>query len=257
MNSSLNLAPSFREVVIQWKITIHSQKRKPYYKALRAVSAHFLLQFPFKNSFECPVFGPKNSKPVPRGTRKALRRKASRAFFRSKSVPNHQQSLDIFDIISKFIHRSLYLAHLRVHILFARMGTKSYPVIDMAATGRNILRLRVARGLSVSEVREFFGFDAPQAIYKWQQGKSVPCTDNLLALSHLLEVPMDEILVPQKSTFQILPQEESCGSHFLELLSSVMMQKTPARSPGRGCSFIRFYDTFNLTRFIDRRCHHR
>lgn len=94
------------------------------------------------------------------------------------------------------------------------MGTKSYPVIDMAATGRNICHLRMARGLSVSEMQEYFGFDAPQAIYKWQQGKSLPSIDNFFALSRLLGVPMDEILVPRKPIFQILPQEESCGDHF-------------------------------------------
>ena len=94
------------------------------------------------------------------------------------------------------------------------MSTKSYPVIDMAATGRNILRLRRARGLSISDMQVYFGFDAPQAIYKWQQGKSLPNIDNIFALSHLLEVPIDEILIPQEPRLKILPQEESCGDHF-------------------------------------------
>ncbi len=48
------------------------------------------------------------------------------------------------------------------------MGIKLYPVIDMAATGRNIVRLREARGYSVADLQELFGFEAPQAIYKWQ-----------------------------------------------------------------------------------------
>ena len=41
------------------------------------------------------------------------------------------------------------------------MGTKSYPVIDMAATGRNILRLRMAKGVSVSEMQEYFTVSGP------------------------------------------------------------------------------------------------
>ena len=91
------------------------------------------------------------------------------------------------------------------------MGTKSYPVIDLVATGKNISRLRKAQGLSVSELQEYFGFDAPQAIYKWQQGKSLPSIDNLYALSEMLGVSMNEILVP---VFQIVPQEAPWGDHF-------------------------------------------
>ena len=63
------------------------------------------------------------------------------------------------------------------------MGTKYYPVIDVIATGKNILRLRKAQGYSVADLQEFLGFEAPQAIYKWQSGKSLPSTDNLFALS--------------------------------------------------------------------------
>ena len=92
------------------------------------------------------------------------------------------------------------------------MGTNVFPVIDMVATGKNIVRLRQACGLSVSDVQKYFGFDAPQAIYKWQKGQTLPSVDNLLALSYLFEVPMDELLIPREPRFQILPQDNSCGS---------------------------------------------
>ena len=72
---------------------------------------------------------------------------------------------------------------------------QSYPVIDLAATGANIERLRKARGLSVRDLQAYFGFEAPQAIYKWQRGQSLPTVDNLFALSTLLHVPMETILV--------------------------------------------------------------
>lgn len=72
---------------------------------------------------------------------------------------------------------------------------KSFPVIDMIATGRNIQRLRESSGLTVADLQEYFGFDAPQAIYRWQSGKTIPSTDNLLALGYLLDVPMESILV--------------------------------------------------------------
>lgn len=92
------------------------------------------------------------------------------------------------------------------------MGTKSFPAIDMIATGKNIIRLRKEQGLSVSDLQEYFGFEAPQAIYKWQQGKSLPSTDNLYALSEMFGVSMNEILV---SKFQVVPQDEPWGDHFL------------------------------------------
>ena len=86
------------------------------------------------------------------------------------------------------------------------MTIKHFPVLDMIATGRNIMVLRKTRGLSVSDLQEYFGFEAPQAIYKWQRGQSLPSTDNLYALAILLEVSIEDILIPRKPQIQILPQ---------------------------------------------------
>ena len=96
-----------------------------------------------------------------------------------------------------------------------KMSLVSFPVIDPAATGRNIMRLRLEQGLTVRDVQVFFGFEEPQAIYKWQSGKSLPTVDNLYALSALLDVRMDEILVaakPELKIAEIEPQAEACGS---------------------------------------------
>lgn len=92
------------------------------------------------------------------------------------------------------------------------MNITNVPTIDMAATGRNIYTLRVARGMSVADLQRFFGFDAPQAIYKWQNGQTLPSIDNLYALSYLFEVAIEDILITQRPKFQVLPQESSCGS---------------------------------------------
>ena len=69
------------------------------------------------------------------------------------------------------------------------------PTIDMVATGRNIMRLREAAGLTVRDLQDIFGFATPQAIYKWQHRTSMPTIDNLVVLAAVLEVPMDEIIV--------------------------------------------------------------
>ena len=54
------------------------------------------------------------------------------------------------------------------------MNTKFFPVIDLAATGNNIRRLRIERGLTVRDIQSYFGFEEPRAVYKWQNGESLP-----------------------------------------------------------------------------------
>lgn len=72
------------------------------------------------------------------------------------------------------------------------------PTIDMAETGQNIIRLRKLTGISVRDLQKIFGFETPQAIYKWQKGKSLPTIDNLVVLSAVFDVSVDEILVTNK-----------------------------------------------------------
>ena len=76
------------------------------------------------------------------------------------------------------------------------------PTIDPVLTGENIIRLRKQAGLSVHDLQHIFGFNSPQAIYKWQCGASLPSIDNLIVLAKVLNVRMDDILVtytpPQK-----------------------------------------------------------
>ena len=75
-----------------------------------------------------------------------------------------------------------------------------FPVIDMVATGRRIKVLRRRARYSVRDVQEYFGFDQPQAIYRWQRGESLPTVDNLYALSTLFGVPIKDILMPTSYT---------------------------------------------------------
>ena len=73
------------------------------------------------------------------------------------------------------------------------------PMIDMAATGSNIRRLRCEAKLSVRQMQEIFGFTTPQAIYKWERGDALPTLDNMTVLSRTLGVPMEEIIVYQST----------------------------------------------------------
>ena len=74
-------------------------------------------------------------------------------------------------------------------------GMTTIPVIDLARTGANIVNLRKAAGLSVHDLQVVFGFNSPQAIYKWQNGTALPTVDNLIVLAALLHVRIDDILV--------------------------------------------------------------
>lgn len=71
----------------------------------------------------------------------------------------------------------------------------TFPVIDLAGTGRSIELHRRQAGLTVRDLQTYFGFEYPQAIYKWQHGECLPTVDNLLALARLLRVSMEDLLV--------------------------------------------------------------
>ena len=71
----------------------------------------------------------------------------------------------------------------------------SIPMIDMIRTGQNINRLRKSAGVSVKDLQDVFGFNSPQAIYKWQHGTAMPTIDNLVILAAILNVRIDDILV--------------------------------------------------------------
>ncbi len=84
----------------------------------------------------------------------------------------------------------------------------AYPVIDLVKTGRCIERQRRQAGLTVRDLQAYFGFEYPQAIYKWQHGECLPTVDNLLALARLLRVSMEDLLV----------YEDQGVSHFYQIL---------------------------------------
>ncbi len=114
------------------------------------------------------------------------------------------------------------------------MAVIEFPVIDLEATGRNITRLRKEKGLSVRDLQEWFGFEVPQAIYKWQHGRCLPTVDNLFALSSLLGVPMNEILVArgERSERKMAGQQaESCCPDFFALFGSLRYDRSPGTHP--------------------------
>lgn len=97
------------------------------------------------------------------------------------------------------------------------MSLNTFPVIDVRATGSNIRRLRMERGITIRDLQSYFGFEEPRAIYKWQSGACLPSVDNLYALGVLFGVPMEGILVRAGSAPTLIyteQQAEACCSYY-------------------------------------------
>ena len=71
----------------------------------------------------------------------------------------------------------------------------SYPVIDPIATGNRINDIRKNMGYSVAYLRDYLGFATTNAVYKWLNGQSMPTLDNMLALSILFGLTINDIIV--------------------------------------------------------------
>lgn len=78
------------------------------------------------------------------------------------------------------------------------------PDVNLKNTGRILKALRTRNNLTVRDLQEFFGFDYPNAIYDWEKGLKLPNMSNLIALSTLYEVSIDEILLSDEQDFCIL-----------------------------------------------------
>ena len=69
------------------------------------------------------------------------------------------------------------------------------PAIDQKATGRQIQRFLKLRGFTVQDVKERLMLGCVQSVYHWLDGQSLPSLENLYALSRMLRVPMDRLII--------------------------------------------------------------
>lgn len=70
-----------------------------------------------------------------------------------------------------------------------------YLSIQPVETGKRIKQLLSEQNYTIREIQGAFGFENPQAIYKWISGKSLPSLDNFVILSRLLHTSIENILV--------------------------------------------------------------
>ena len=65
----------------------------------------------------------------------------------------------------------------------------------MIETGKRLKKLAQRNGYSVKEIQQYLGLSCPQPVYRWYKGIILPSVDNLLRLSELYQVHMEELLV--------------------------------------------------------------
>lgn len=72
-----------------------------------------------------------------------------------------------------------------------------YQPIDQVKTGIKLKMMLKASGYDVKYVQGYLHLSCPQSIYRWFKGKILPSVEHLCALSRLLNVHMEELLVLQ------------------------------------------------------------
>lgn len=70
--------------------------------------------------------------------------------------------------------------------------------INMEKTGKKIKEMREKSGMTIRQVQDACGISAA-AVCKWQNGQAVPSIDNLLILSEIWNVKMDDLIVRKVS----------------------------------------------------------
>lgn len=69
------------------------------------------------------------------------------------------------------------------------------PTIDKVKTGKNIKELMNKKHITPNDVMEYLHLSCVQTVYRWFEGVNIPSIDNLYALSCLLRVSMDDLVV--------------------------------------------------------------
>ena len=72
-----------------------------------------------------------------------------------------------------------------------------YPSIDLEKTGIKLKSMINEAGYGVKDIQQYLHLSCPQSIYRWFKGKMLPSVEHLSALSLLLCVHMEELLVLQ------------------------------------------------------------
>ena len=79
-----------------------------------------------------------------------------------------------------------------------------YNCVDICATGQRIWLMMDSCGFSVRDIASSLSVST-QTVYKWLHGKCLPTLENVVQLSELFDVPIDNLIVRGKKLVYTLP----------------------------------------------------
>ena len=88
-------------------------------------------------------------------------------------------------------------------------------MIDMHKTGEWLRYLCKRKNIPVSEIQEKLYISSNQAIYAWFNGKTLPYLNNMLALSDIICIPINDLLVIDEQEHPFFKYIESNGKRLL------------------------------------------
>ena len=71
--------------------------------------------------------------------------------------------------------------------------------IDMIQTGRHLKKLCEDAKLKPVDIQRLTQLSYPQSIYRWYQGDVLPSVDHLYTLSRVLDMHIEDMLVPAQA----------------------------------------------------------
>lgn len=77
------------------------------------------------------------------------------------------------------------------------------PVLDLAATGIKIKTVMKQKGVTPRQLQIILDFPYVQTVYNWFAGKNMPTIDNLVVLSQILGVQVDDLIVTKTIEVEI------------------------------------------------------
>lgn len=79
------------------------------------------------------------------------------------------------------------------------------PVVNLSATGTNIKTLMKRNGISARDLQFLMDFPYIQTIYNWTRGINLPTIDNLVVLSKIFNVSINDIVVTDMVEINLKP----------------------------------------------------
>lgn len=71
-------------------------------------------------------------------------------------------------------------------------------IVDMERTGENLYHQMKEKNITAHDAMAILGFTTPNPIYKYWRGECLPRIDNLVILSSLLGIKLDDLIATKE-----------------------------------------------------------